>query len=59
MGDGELSGAQSCVRFTLFSHHPRRSLQFRFNVKEVEMGTRRPLIVQMVSAGCPSMPRPE
>jgi hypothetical protein len=23
-------------------------MQFRFNVKEVEMGTRRPLIVQMV-----------
>ena len=26
------------------------SVQFRFNVKDVEMGTRRPLIVQMVHA---------
>jgi hypothetical protein len=32
-------------------HHPHTlllPLQFRFNVREVEMGTRRPLIVQMV-----------
>jgi hypothetical protein len=31
-------------------------LQFRFNVREVEMGTRRPLIVQMVHD--PSAPEP-
>lgn len=36
---------------------PTRPLQFRFNVREVEMGTRRPLIVQMVHDPTANEPR--
>ena len=32
-------------------------MQFRFNVREVEMGTRRPLIVQMVHDPTAEQPR--
>jgi hypothetical protein len=38
-------------------HLPRPAHQFRFNVREVEMGTRRPLIVQMVHDPAAMQPR--
>lgn len=40
---------------TACAQHAR--LQFRFNVREVEMGTRRPLIVQMVHDPTAQEPR--
>lgn len=39
-----------CLSYVLF-------MQFRFNVREVEMGTRRPLIVQMVHDPTAKEPR--
>ena len=53
LGNLSLRGMCSCMessRCEVCAHDCLHNMQFRFNVKDVEMGTRRPLIVQMVHA---------